>query len=121
MNDLSQGQLLTGWKGFWWWQPVTWVPPAPMPCPPQAFCFPPAPVDGKLGWVVTVQCREGAWSANTVLPDWCWKGCEVPTCAVVTELRNGVPCRCFCPPGRCEGKSGRQHEFRPWLPRHHCC
>jgi len=109
--------LLSGWRGFWWWQPVTWLPPAPRPCPPPV-CRP-AP-SGRLGWTVFVQCRDAAWSANSVPPEWCWKGRSEPTCAVVAGLRNGVPCRCFCPPGRCEGKGGRQTRFRPHLPPR-CC
>ena len=99
-------------RGFWWWAPVSWWGPWPSPPPPW---FPP-PFPPKLAATVYVNCRDAAASANTLMPTWCWTGPEKRTRAVVAVTRNGVPCRCACPPGRCEGKAGRQLSFRPWLP-----
>lgn len=100
--NATDPELLTGFCSPWRVVGPFW-PPGPPPWP------------ARSRPVVYVQCREAAWSANTVPPDWCWWGPQRPTRAVVACLRNGVECRCYCPPGRCEGKSGRQHTFRPWL------
>lgn len=98
------------WGGWWWWQPVTWVPQPWIPPPPP---FRPKAWPTRLPKVVHVQCRDATASFNTLLPDWCWWGNQVPTRAVVPGMRNGVPCKCFCPPGRCEGKRGVERRFRP--------
>lgn len=112
----AAGEAPFNWRGgFWYWQPVTW-PQWQKPWPPP---MRPPLMPTRLGWHLTVQCRDAAWSANTVLPAWCWWGHRKHTASVTAALRNGVPCRCFCPPGRCEGKAGVQRHFRPHPPRRH--
>lgn len=69
-----------------------------------------------LPWVPTVNCRDSTWSNSTPTPapyDPCGMPLRRwPTRAVVAALRNGVPWRCWCLPGRCQGKLGVIEGFR---------
>lgn len=94
----------------------TLCPPPPNYPPPSPPVWGPSgtPCPQPLAWIPTIQCKDAKWSTNTVCRDRCAP--LVPTCRIVVELRNGVPCRCDCRPGECRGKLGTfniERGFRP--------
>ncbi len=80
--------------------PIPYTVPAVAPEP--AWWPPPKP---RVPWIVNIQCRDASISANTRCSP---PGCLtiIPTCHIIASTRNGVPCRCCCPPGLCRGKLG---------------